>query len=120
MRSLGLTLWVEDEALLDTVTALSGSGPAYFFRVMEALQKGGEALGLSSSQAKLLTVQTALGAARMALESEQSLATLRDNVTSPGGTTAAALAVLEAAKPDDLFQAVLDAAKRRAQELGDS
>ena len=85
LRSVGLTCWVEDEALMDAVTALSGSGPAYFFLVMEAIEQAGTELGLPADIARLLTLQTALGAARMAMESSDGPATLRSYVTSPGG-----------------------------------
>ena len=95
MRSVGLTIWLDAEEQLNTVTALSGSGPAYFFLVMEALQAAAEQAGLASRQARLLTVQTALGAARLALESEIPIAQLRQNVTSRGGTTEQGLRVLQ-------------------------
>ena len=90
LRAVGITVWVDDEKELDTVTALSGSGPAYFFLVMEALEKAAIDAGLSQKTAQLLTQETALGAAKMALESSESAATLRHRVTSPGGTTEAA------------------------------
>ncbi|MDZ7825400.1 MAG: pyrroline-5-carboxylate reductase dimerization domain-containing protein [Gammaproteobacteria bacterium] len=88
-------VWVEDEALIDAVIAVSGSGPAYFFRMMEAMIEGGTELGLPESTARALVLQTALGAARMALESGTPPAELRRQVTSPGGTTEAALATFE-------------------------
>ena len=94
--SVGVAVWLKDENLMDAVTALSGSGPAYFFYVMEALQAAGEKAGLPAETAKLLTLQTALGAAAMALESSDDLATLRQRVTSPGGTTEQGVGVLEA------------------------
>lgn len=119
LRAVGQTLWVEHESLMDVVTALSGSGPAYFFLVMEALQAAAVDLGLSSKHANLLTLQTALGAARMAIESENDAATLREQVTSPGGTTEAALTVLESGKLRDLFKQALTAAKERGQEIAD-
>ena len=117
MRAVGLTLWVDDEALLDAVTALSGSGPAYFFRIMEALETAGVELGLSREAAHLLTLQTALGAAKMALESEESIATLRKRVTSPGGTTEQGLQVMNENNIDRLFSEVLKAARDRSAEL---
>ncbi len=119
LRAVGLTLWLEDEALMDAVTALSGSGPAYFFRVMEALERAGTALGLSPEHARLLTLQTALGAAKMALESSDPPQMLRRRVTSPGGTTERALAVLDEGGLDRLFHEALGAATRRARELAD-
>lgn len=119
LRAVGVTLWVDDEAQLDAVTALSGSGPAYFFRMMESLVRAGVELGLPSEQAEMLTLQTALGAAKMALESGSAPAILREQVTSPGGTTEAALSVLTAAEVDQLFLDVLKAAADRAKQLGD-
>lgn len=116
-RSLGVTLWLEKEALLDTITAVSGSGPAYFFKTMEALQSAAEALGLSNSQAHLLVVQTALGAVRLAMETEQPLDTLWQQVVSKGGTTEAAMKVLEKANIDKLFADTVRAAHQRAQTL---
>ncbi|MFO1352570.1 MAG: pyrroline-5-carboxylate reductase [Gammaproteobacteria bacterium] len=119
LRAAGITLWVEDEALLDAVTALSGSGPAYFFLVMEAMEQAGVELGLSAEQAHLLTLQTAFGAAKMALESAESPATLRVRVTSPGGTTEKALSVLRDGGLEALFARALGAAYRRCGELSD-
>jgi len=121
MRSVGLTLWLADESLMDTVTALSGSGPAYFFLVMEVLEKAAIKLGLNIDQARLLTLETAFGAAKMALESEEDAATLRKQVTSPGGTTEQALKVLmDKGKLEDLFLEALTAAKQRSEELAES
>ena len=97
MRAVGIALWVEQEAELDAVTAVSGSGPAYYFLVMEAMQAAGEQLGLSPSVARQLTLQTALGAAQMAIGSDVDAAELRRRVSSPGGTTEQAIAVMEAA-----------------------
>ena len=119
LRAVGLTIWVDDERLLDSVTALSGSGPAYFFLVMEALEQAGIGLGLKPGQARLLTLQTAFGAAKMALESADSPAVLRARVTSPGGTTETALAVLQAGELETLFTRALEAARQRARELGE-
>ncbi len=117
LRSVGLVTWVEDEKLMDVITALSGSGPAYFFLVMEILQQTAEKLGLPKQIAQLLTIQTAFGAASMALESEASLKTLREQVTSPGGTTASALESLEKNNIHSLFAEALIAAKKRSEEL---
>lgn len=117
LRSVGLTVWLTDEEQMNAVTALSGSGPAYFFLVMEALQQAAEQEGLTSQQARLLTVQTALGAARLALETAQPIAELRCNVTSPGGTTAQGIQVLQAGKLEELFSKALQAAKQRAIAL---
>lgn len=117
LRSVGLTRWVEDEGLLDAVTALSGSGPAYFFLVMEAMEQAAVDLGLPTETARLLTLQTALGAARMAIESEEEPATLRRRVTSPGGTTERAVAVFEDGGLRELFGRALTAARDRSVEL---
>jgi len=119
LRSVGLVIWIEDEALMDTVTALSGSGPAYFFLFMEALQNAGCELGLPQETARLLTLQTAFGAAKMALESSEDAATLRKQVTSPGGTTEHALAVLQENGLADLVSRALRAAATRSRELAD-
>ncbi len=107
MRAVGLTEWVVEEALMDAVTAISGSGPAYFFLFMEALEASGKALGLSAETARLLTLQTAMGAAKMALQSELSTQQLRTQVTSPGGTTEQAIKTFE---DGGLQQLVLQAA----------
>lgn len=119
LRAVGLALWVDDEDLMDAVTALSGSGPAYFFLVIEALQEAGRELGLPVKTAKLLAVQTAFGAAKMALESRDEAAVLRQRVTSPGGTTEKALAVLENGKLRSLFNEALTAARDRSRELAE-
>ncbi len=119
MRAVGLTVWLSDEKQLETVTALSGSGPAYFFRMIEALEQAAVAAGLPVETAHLLTLQTALGAARMALESAQPVKVLREQVTSPAGTTERALEVLEAGGINKLFESALHAAEQRAHELGE-
>ncbi len=93
LNTAGAVRWVEDEDLLDAVTAVSGSGPAYFFHLMEAMIAAGVGQGLDSTTSRELVLQTALGAARMALDSSVDPGKLREQVTSPGGTTAAALAV---------------------------
>jgi pyrroline-5-carboxylate reductase len=120
MRAAGMTLWVQDERLMDVVTALSGSGPAYFFLVMEALEEAGVKLGLERETARLLTLETALGASKMALESSEDPATLRARVTSPGGTTERAVARLEAGNIRQTLLEAVEAARARAVELGDS
>jgi pyrroline-5-carboxylate reductase len=117
MRAVGLTLWLKDESQMDAVTALSGSGPAYFFLLMELLESAGAELGLSTEQARLLTLQTAFGAAKMALESRDDAATLRARVTSPGGTTERALEVLREGEIGELFRRALEAARDRSREL---
>jgi len=119
LRAVGLTLWLEDEALMDAVTALSGSGPAYLFLVMEALEAAGRGLGLPPEQARLLTLQTAYGAAKMALEADEPPEALRRRVTSPGGTTERALAVLEARGLREAFAEALRAARDRSRELAE-
>lgn len=117
MRAVGLTLWVNEEKLMDSVTALSGSGPAYFFLVMEALEQAAIAQGLPEHVARLLTLQTALGAARMALESEEDLSILRSRVTSRGGTTERAINVLNDGGILELFANAVAAARTRSEEL---
>lgn len=113
----GTCVWVDDEAALDAVTATSGSGPAYFFKFMEAMQSGAESLGLPPETARELVLQTALGAARMALESGDDPATLRQRVTSPGGTTERALATFTEGGLNDLVAAAMRAAADRSREL---
>ena len=117
LRAVGMTLWVDNEDLLDAVTALSGSGPAYFFFIMEALENAGENLGLPRETARLLTLQTAFGAAKMALESTEGLDELRQRVTSPGGTTERAIQVLEKYRLEAVFDEALRTAHRRSIEL---
>ena len=117
LRAVGITLWVEDETRLDAVTAISGSGPAYFFLFMEALEAAGERLGLDAAQAQRLAVQTAFGAAKMALESPDDPAELRRRVTSPGGTTERALEVFDSGNLRDLVAEAAEAARVRADEL---
>jgi len=118
LRAAGLTCWLPQEALMDTVTAVSGSGPAYFFLLMEALEAAGEKLGLPAETSRLLVLQTALGAAKMALESGITPAELRAQVTSPGGTTEAGIGALEAGDFRALVERAVQAAAARANELG--
>lgn len=120
LTSVGIITWLEDEKLMDVVTALSGSGPAYFFLVIEALQDAAIEAGLSKEIARALTVQTALGAARIASEQDLPLQVLRQNITSKGGTTEAALIALEEANIRELFRNALQAAKMRSEELAES
>lgn len=117
MRSVGISVWVEHEELLNTVTALSGSGPAYFFLLMEAMAEAAAKLGLDADTACLLTQQTALGAARIAIESEETPAELRVRVTSPGGTTERAIAAFEQAGLARIVEDAMRAARDRAIEL---
>ena len=117
MRAVGLAIWIDDEDDMDAVTALSGSGPAYLFLVMEAMEAAGRDLGLSAESARLLTLQTALGAARIAMESDEDIANLRVRVTSPGGTTERALRILNEGDLKGLFNKALHGAHDRAREL---
>jgi pyrroline-5-carboxylate reductase len=115
----GSVAWIDDEALMDAVTAISGSGPAYVFHFVEALTEAGTALGLPEETALLLAKQTVAGAGRMALASDDTPATLREQVTSPGGTTAAALAVfMENDRLKELVREAATAARDRGVELG--
>ncbi|MCV2352819.1 pyrroline-5-carboxylate reductase [Paucibacter sp. B2R-40] len=115
----GQVLWLEQEVDLDAVTALSGSGPAYFFYVVEAMMAAGVALGLSAEQARQLALATCAGAAALAQQSSDSPATLRERVTSKGGTTYAALSSLQADGVGEAIQRAVKAAGQRASELGD-
>lgn len=119
LRATGVVVWLPEESLLDVVTALSGSGPAYYFLIMEALEQAGIKAGLHPETARLLTLETAYGAAKMALEDGEDPAVLRQRVTSPGGTTERALQVLERGRIQHLFDDALQAAVQRARELGE-
>jgi pyrroline-5-carboxylate reductase len=115
----GETLWVEREEDLDAVTALSGSGPAYVFYVAEALMQAAVEMGLSAAQGRVLALSTLAGATALARQSELPVSTLREQVTSKGGTTYAALQSLEADGVKAAFVSALKAAQQRARELGD-
>jgi pyrroline-5-carboxylate reductase len=117
MRSVGIALWVNDESELDAVTAVSGSGPAYYFMLMEAMEKAALELGLSEVTARLLVQQTALGAAKIALESSESPEQLRKRVTSPGGTTQRAIETFEQGGFTELVSKALHAARDRSIEM---
>lgn len=117
--SVGLTFWVSEEVLLDAVTAVSGSGPAYFFALIEAVAQAGVQLGLEPETALALTLQTALGAAELAHRSDVDVATLRENVTSPGGTTEQALLALKAGQFDAIVSGAVRRCAERAQTLGE-
>ena len=119
LASTGLTLWVNSEAQIDAVTAVSGSGPAYFFYMMESMIRAGKNMGLDEKVATALTLQTALGAAQMAITSSNNPAELRKNVTSPNGTTQAAIEVFDRAQISQNIQAALAAAQKRSQELAE-
>lgn len=117
LAATGLTIWVSSEAQVDAVTAVSGSGPAYFFYMMESMIRAGKNMGLDEKVATALTLQTALGAAQMAITSSNSPSELRKNVTSPNGTTQAALEVFDRAQISQNIQTALAAAQKRSQEL---
>lgn len=117
LRAVGLALWVEQESELDAVTAVSGSGPAYFFLLMEAMENAAVQLGLTEQTARLLVQQTALGAAKIALESSESPAQLRQRVTSPGGTTQRAIETFEQGGFTELVAKALHAARDRSIEM---
>lgn len=119
LRAVGVTVWLQQESQLDAVTAVSGSGPAYFFLLMELIEKQAVRLGLTPESARILTLQTALGAARMALESEEPVGELRRRVTSPGGTTEAALRILSEPEFAATVNRALESANKRAAELAD-
>lgn len=116
-ESVGTVTWVADDAAIDAVTALSGSGPAYVFLFIEALIAGGQAQGLDTDQARQLALATLAGATRLAAESSETPAQLRRDVTSQGGTTAAALAVFEAADLRGLVADAMAAAAERSRSL---
>lgn len=120
LRSTGLVVWVKAEQQIDAVTALSGSGPAYYFLFMEAMEQAGAALGLDSKTAHVLTLQTALGAAKMAIESADDCATLRRKVTSPGGTTEQALKVFKEKGCHNIVNDAMQAAYQRSLSLAEA
>ena len=119
LNAAGETLWVDKEHLLDAVTAVSGSGPAYYFLLMEAMVLAGVKLGLSEEIATKLTLQTAYGSAQMGLAGEDTPTVLREKVTSPGGTTAAALKVMQDNNLSEIIDQALAAANSRAAELAE-
>ena len=117
LGAAGRTAWIGREDLMDTVTALSGSGPAYFFLLVEALEDAAVAQGLPRETARMLASQTCLGAGRMLAESGEAPSTLRERVTSPGGTTAAALAAFDEGGLRELVATAVAAATERGREL---
>lgn len=119
LSAVGLALWLDNEAQIDAVTAVSGSGPAYFFLLIEAMTEAGEQLGLPRETAARLSIQTALGAARMASESDVDASELRRRVTSPNGTTEAAINTFQAGGFEALVQQALNAAANRSAELAE-
>jgi pyrroline-5-carboxylate reductase len=119
LRAVGGVVWVEDEPLQDAVTAVSGSGPAYVFYCIESLEAAARAQGLAPATARQLALQTFFGAAKLALESGEEPAVLRQRVTSRGGTTERGVAALEAAGLQSAFRQAVEAASRRSAELGD-
>ena len=120
MCAVGKVVWIKEETLMDTVTAVSGSGPAYFFYFMEALEQAAIEEGLDKNTARLLTLETALGAARLAIETTKSPSELRDQVTSPGGTTEAAIQVLEQVGMSQILKTAVTAARKRSADLANS
>ena len=119
LSAAGLTLWVNDETLMDAVTAVSGSGPAYFFLLIEAMQKAAQQLGLDAESAQKLSLQTALGDSRMAIESSDTATELRQKVTSKGGTTEAAINSFLSQGFENMVTDALTSARDRAIELAD-
>ncbi len=117
LRAVGVTVWLDREDLLDAVTAVSGSGPAYFFYFIEALEAAAVRAGLDTATARLLALETAYGAAKMALESGEEPAQLRKRVTSPGGTTERAIALMQQAQLPDIIERAVQAARARSEEL---
>jgi pyrroline-5-carboxylate reductase len=119
MRAVGATVWLDDEAMLDPLTAISGSGPAYVFYFIEAMQKAAEEMGFSSEQGRQLAMATFMGAAQLANDSTESVTTLRERVTSKGGTTHAAITSMEHSGVAEAIVDALKAASKRSQEQGD-
>ena len=119
LAAVGMALWLENEQQIDAVTAVSGSGPAYFFLLIEAMTAAGEQLGLPKAIAAQLTLQTSLGAAHMAVASDVDAAELRRRVTSPNGTTEAAIKTFQAGGFAELVEQALSAAAKRSAELAE-
>jgi pyrroline-5-carboxylate reductase len=119
IATTGALLWVKDEPLLDAVTAISGSGPAYVFFFIEAMVEAGVKMGLTAEQATQLAIGTFEGASQLAKTASEPPSVLRERVTSKGGTTYAALTSMQSAHVGELFQTALQAAQHRAHELGD-
>jgi pyrroline-5-carboxylate reductase len=119
LRAVGQTVWLDEEALIDPVTAVSGSGPAYVFYFIEAMQQAGVELGLTAEQSLTLAQATFTGAAQLAARSEEPVAVLRERVTSKGGTTYAALTSMEQGGVKAAIVTAVKAAAARGKELGD-
>ncbi|AKU22480.1 pyrroline-5-carboxylate reductase [Massilia sp. NR 4-1] len=119
MRAVGTTVWVEKEELIDPVTAVSGSGPAYVFYFIEAMQAAAEELGLTAAQGRELALATFAGAAQLALQSDEPVSVLRERVTSKGGTTYAALSSMEQSGVKAAIGAAMRAAAARGKQLGE-
>jgi pyrroline-5-carboxylate reductase len=119
LRAVGKTVWLDDESLIDPVTAVSGSGPAYVFYFLEAMQQAAVEMGLSAGQGKELALATFLGAAQLAAQSDDPLEVLRQKVTSKGGTTHAAITSMEQAGVKAAIIEAMKAAAARGRELGD-
>ena len=119
LSAVGMVLWLDNEAQIDAVTAVSGSGPAYFFLLIEAMSAAGVQLGLTPETATQLSIQTALGAARMAVSSDVDAGELRRRVTSPNGTTEAAINTFQAGGFTELVEQALSAAAKRSAELAE-
>ena len=119
LSAVGIALWVDTEEQLDAVTAVSGSGPAYYFLVMEAMIEAGKRLGLSTEVSTQLTLQTALGASKMALASDVDAAELRRRVTSPNGTTEKAVEAFEQGDIRGLFDSAMEACAARSKSLAE-
>ena len=117
VTAVGKTVWIEEESLMDAVTAVSGSGPAYFFYVMQAIHDAAVREGLDTETARVLSLETALGAARLALASTEDPGKLQKQVTSPGGTTEAAIKILDDSGVRDTLQQAVSAARARGGEL---
>jgi pyrroline-5-carboxylate reductase len=119
LRAVGKTVWLDDESLIDPVTAVSGSGPAYVFYFLESMQQAAVEMGLSAGQGKELALATFLGAAQLAAQSDDPLEVLRQKVTSKGGTTHAAITSMEQAGVKAAIIEAMKAAAARGRELGD-
>ena len=118
-KAVGQSVWVSEEKLMDAVTAVSGSGPAYVFAFIEAMQSAGEKLGLDPATARKLAYATLEGATQLAHNSEEHAGTLRERVTSKGGTTAAALDVMKQHGWHEILEKAIDAARARGKTMGD-